>query len=111
MTAVLLEGTILLQRRDALAVRDGTREVELLLADGAHLSRVGALFQSAVKTHSRPSTASVVSGATKWILSSTDTPLPMETRHLAGWKTEIWMTINYFVADTHPNIPKNKSFG
>ena len=52
VSAVLLEGTILLQRHDAPLVRDGPREVELLLADGAHLSRVGALFQSAVKTHS-----------------------------------------------------------
>ena len=28
-----------------------------------------------------------------------------------GWKTEIWMTIKYFVLDTHPNLSKYKSFG
>ena len=26
-------------------------------------------------------------------------------------KIEIWMTINYFVPDTHPNLNENKSFG
>ena len=52
---------------------------------------------------SRPSTASVASGATKWILSSTDTPLPMETRYLAGWKTEIWMVVRHPLRDFHPN--------
>ena len=35
----------------------------------------------------------------------------METRYLAGWKTEIWMTIEYFMLDTHPNLSENKSFG
>ncbi len=42
---------------------------------------------------------------------NTDTPLPMETRYLAGWKTEIWMTIKYFMLYTHPDLSKNKSFG
>ena len=30
-----------------------------------------------------------------WLITNADTPLPMETRYLAGWKTEIWMTIEY----------------
>ena len=31
--------------------------------------------------------------------------------HAHTLKIEIWMTINYFVPDTHPNLSENKSFG
>ena len=39
VTAILLDRAFLLQRRDALLVRDGPRKVELLLPDGAEIAR------------------------------------------------------------------------